>query len=100
MNGKVARQLRQLCYVKDEEILSPQLLVVDKRKGHTLVLNSEGEFESPDKSFRYDIVEKEKDVTRLSADPVRQVYKDLKSQWYGFTRADHKRVQRDSKGEV
>jgi len=97
LKGKVARQLRQLCYVKGEEILSPQLLVVDTRKGLKMVLSSEGEHVTPDGQFRYDIVEEERDVTRLSADPVRQVYKDLKNQWYGFTKSDHKRVQKDAK---
>ena len=62
-----------------------------------MVLSSEGEQTSPDGQFRYDIVEKEVEITRLSADPVRQVYKDLKKQWYGFTLLDHKRVQKDSK---
>jgi hypothetical protein len=76
------------------------VLVVDRGSGFEMVLSSEGEYVTPDGDFRYDVIEEERDVTRLSADPVRQVYKDLKNQWYGFTRADHKRVQQDSKGEV
>ena len=65
-----------------------------------MVLSSEGEYTSPDGQFRYDIVEKEVEITRLSADPVRQVYKDLKKQWYGFTVIDHKEVHRNNTEEV
>jgi hypothetical protein len=63
-----------------------------------MVLSADGEFTHGDIS--YDIVEQERDITRLSADPVRQVYQDLKKQWYGFTATDHKEVQRNNTEEV
>ena len=93
MRGKVARQLRNLCNYKAElsEEGYPQLLVKDTKKGHTLVLNSEGEFGEGD--FRYDIKEVERDICQLHTDPIRQVYQDLKNQWYKFTALDHKQVQ-------
>lgn len=99
MRGKVARQLRNLCNYKEDPIIPPRLLVVDRRKGHKLVLNSEGEYKHGD--IAYDIVEQERDITRLSCDPTRQVYKDLKKQWYSFTADDHKRVQKqDTTGGI
>lgn len=68
------------------------MLVKRKTKGHTLVLNPEGEYTAPE-GFSYDIKEVEHDVCQLHADPIRQIYKDLKNQWYGFTSKDHKSVQ-------
>ena len=102
MRGKVARQIRQLIEYKKstkEGIRPPQLLVKRTDKGQKFVLNAEGEFSyTTDKGgeIRYDLVEVDKEITQLHADPIRQLYKDLKTQWYAITAIDHKKQRRSA----
>lgn len=96
MNGKVARQLRDLCNYARDDIKNAQLLVKRKTKGHKIVLDAAGEHTSPCGTFKYSIVEEERDVCQLHADPVRQAYQDVKNQWKEFTETDHKAAKKSN----
>lgn len=93
MRGKVARQLRQAIEYKPKYIGLPQLLVKRVDKGHTLILDPNGTYQSGD--IRYSIKETEREITQLHTEPLRQMYKDFKKQWYQLTRADMRKAPRN-----
>jgi len=94
IRGKVARQLRDLCRYKDYDHDKPNLLVKRKEQRQRVILDPNGEQEY--EGMRFSIKEYEHDICQLHCSDIRQVYQDLKKQWYDFTATDHKSVKENN----